>query len=954
LWPFLGALVLILSGVGLSFWAPTLSSAGEASPRSGVPLAVAAGGACACSNPGTTREAPEGLPFAERSITVTFSPSGLPRGVTWSLSLDGRTDSAEAPRSIVFADLPAGSRLAWSPRAESGAPGTRFLADPSATTVSAGFSSDSSVLIPFVTQYEVNISSVPSLPGPATPSPVSCDGTQFEWDDPVCPEVDYSLFPSPGIHWVDAGTALAFNASSTSYYCANNCTQDVYLNLSFLSWSGSGSGSANLTSNFTTVRVNGPVNESANFRYEGFCNATPSNPVPLTCTDANLTLQFDELGLPSGVPWSVSTWTGPFAPGALTTASSGSSQLAVNGTPATGVVNFLAWSIPRGSGGTAWIARSDPASPVELPGDRVVNVTYAAAGVDASSFPVLLEAVGLPTASTEWSIAIDGNALGEALPDPMLELPGGRHAFAATTVYSTDGLAYQPSELELLPLWENSSVQNLSGSTASVTLDGPAVLFVEYSLLVRLTVAAGPGGTVAPDDEWVRSGAPVSLVATPAVGYSFVAWQGWGNGSGASGAGSRSLVIYPVGPVQELATFAPVAPVRFTVTVNTIGLPFGENFSVLFNGSSFAGVLSCTLPPVIAGEYRLSVPTVHSNLTEGARFLPVALASTLPLGPGGELQIEENGTVTVTFQEQFSLQVLLSGSGTIDPAPGVYWVSMGSAMPIRAQAGAVPFVAWVGWGNGSVSANSSSITVLPTGPVTELAEFASAPSRSSAGYSLTVREVGLPPDSSWALVGPGSVLRGSGTTLLLTGLNGSAEVGVPTVPGTVGVRYVPADNGSWNLTILANETLNVTFETQYSVTVLAGPGGTVRPLPTWGSAGSSVTLTAVPEGPDWKFVNWTGTAYSGRALSTTVVLLAPLSEEATFAPTATSSSPSGFLSVEIVAGLAATLLIASGIGYRLARGRAGPEDPASEGPPAPSEDRPDDSAESEPLDPQTR
>src|SRR5207249_8322480 len=86
-----------------------------------------------------------------------------------------------------------------------------------------------------------------------------------------------------------------------------------------------------------------------------------------------------------------------------------------------------------------------------------------------------------------------------------------------------------------------------------------------------LTMSAGPGGTVTPASGWKSSGAPLSISATAAAGYTFSNWTGTGTGS-YSGATSPASITMS-GPITETATFTQ-NPFQVTVQTNPGGLSF--------------------------------------------------------------------------------------------------------------------------------------------------------------------------------------------------------------------------------------------------------------------------------------------------------------------------------------------------------------------------------------------
>ena len=174
-------------------------------------------------------------------------------------------------------------------------------------------------------------------------------------------------------------------------------------------------------------------------------------------------------------------------------------------------------------------------------------------------------------------------------------------------------------------------------------------------------------------------------------------------------------------------------------------------------------------------------------------------------------------------------------------------------------------------------------------------------------------------------------LEGSGN-LVVSGLNGSVTVSVPTVLGSTGVRYAPSDAGAYSETMDADHNLTVVFTTQYFVTVTASAGGTATPASAWVNASGQVSIAALANASS-AFVNWSGWgpgAYNGTSASTVLTVTGPVSQVATFAPHTTSStSSSGGIGTYAlpIAILVALLVIGLGVGILIARSRGGSPPP---------------------------
>jgi hypothetical protein len=184
--------------------------------------------------------------FGLALVSVTFSESGLPAGMTWSVTV-GEHAGTSNTTSIEF-ELSPGS-YSWSvltPLSSTNA-GVRFIASTSSGTISV--TGPSAQQVSFVTQYYLVVGVASTASG-------------------------VTLTPASG--WYDAGSELALNA-----------TADPSTYLTFVSWAGTGSGSYSGPDTAALLSMNGPMTETANFAPEMGM------------------VTFVESGLPDGAEWSV-------------------------------------------------------------------------------------------------------------------------------------------------------------------------------------------------------------------------------------------------------------------------------------------------------------------------------------------------------------------------------------------------------------------------------------------------------------------------------------------------------------------------------------------------------------------------------------------------------------------------------------------------------------------------
>ena len=159
-----------------------------------------------------------------------------------------------------------------------------------------------------------------------------------------------------------------------------------------------------------------------------------------------------------------------------------------------------------------------------------------------ASVPLRVTESGLPNGA-RWYLSVDHRTETTATNELTFLLSPGRY-----------GVEMGPPEL--LPDGGRRvgfAPTNISIATSPATL---SVGFGEQFLLLLATSPAGTGD-VLPHSGWYNASGPVSLVAMPRPGYTFVGWSDNGTG-GYSGSAAHSSVSLK-GRTTEVATFAPLA-----------------------------------------------------------------------------------------------------------------------------------------------------------------------------------------------------------------------------------------------------------------------------------------------------------------------------------------------------------------------------------------------------------
>jgi hypothetical protein len=890
LWDGIASSMTILQGVPYMAW--TL----ENCPGNGVAIY------CNALNSYSWSQVVVTSPFTGTGVTVSFTQTGLSPGSQWTASLSGNVRGGPANATLSVSGVPTGYPEVWSAGwLNTSAYGVAYV--PTTTVVSPGtFSANTTVPFVYAENALVAITTVPpGYPGES----FNCPSTAtFAFD---C--ANLAVAPFVGSTYEPFGTVLSYGVGPgpVPLSSCGDC-----LNVSFLRWTGSGAGSWNGSAANGSSTIQGPVNETASFTLLSICDYG-------TCTNVTYTYVFSESGLPSGTDWTVTLGN---QTGSATTPTIGFNA-------SQGPVNFSVWVVPYNATYAYFGTPSSP-SPVSFPQGGAEVVTFSLEPIARETSVVTALASGLPAGVTSWGLAF-GTTEYSVVGNATFPVADGPVNLSASPVYGPADVGAYPLNFEVSPEVVGAANTTLSLG-ASLNVSGPVLVTALYAPEYWLSVTGTAGGSVSgPSDAWVHAGTPENLSATPSANYAWVGWSGSGAGSYTGTA--MNITIRPNSPVTELATFVAVTP-TFTLNVTATGVPAGTPVTVSVGTDNFSAPVPFVLVGLSSGSYTVTVPTVYPNDTTGVRYPVASVTSSLPL-VDGSLSVAASGSLAIAFTEQVTVSVGPAPDGTTTPAAGTYWEPAGAPLTLTETPNTG--YAAAGW-TGTTASTNASLVLSPSVPQTETPKFVASPPPPPLTYTLTLTETGLPAGALWSAEVGASGLAGSGN-LLVSGLNGSVAVVVPTVLGATGVRYAPSNGGAYPETIDADHTLTVAFTTQYFVSVTASAGGTATPASTWVNSSGQVSITALANATS-AFVNWSGWgpgAYNGTSASTVLTVTGPISQVATFAPHATSSSsngggtgtyalPIGILVVLLVVGL--------GVGILIARSRGGsppPEAPSDEG-----------------------
>lgn len=875
-------------------------------------------GAC-CGYPVAHSEIAVSNLFVGSGLVLYYNETGLPAGYDWGLNVMGNLYQATAPSSITVDGVPPLENLTWNVSIVAGSSyGFRYFSNQSPAAPQA-FPSTSTVYENFTEQVLLQLITNP----PGTECPLLGNQAYFVvcWNPPQSfyYHFSYDVGPFVGSQWVEYGTPISLNASAANM-CFSSPGCDIYtswLNLSFLSWTGEGLGSTNTTSGRVSITPFGPVNETANFQILGICTNPNLGSFDPQCS-LNETLEFHETGLPAGTAWNVTIQNNQ---GVSATQSSDSPILAFTNGATAGIVNYTIWSVASTTPGEVWSGSASPAAPVELPVDRVVNVTFTLAPASSAVFAVHLQEIGLPNAtSTGWSLEFGAQSIGLHAPEGTVTLTGGTAAVDVPDVYQGNSTAYVADVVSVQRyLVGESAPINLTTLPSNLTLDGPSQMTVEFVPAFLVTVTSSSGGNVPVGSFWVPRGVSLPLTATALSGYHFVGWAGAGPGSVSSN--QPTISIRPYGPVVEAATFEGNGPSLWTLRLVPTGLVSNASYTLDVGNSSYSGTGSFNVTGLASGNYTVAVPYVYSNQTPQTRYVGSVTGTSLTFTGSGLLAVNANGTLDIAFQVQYEVATSASVGGTVSPFVGLSWVDDGSTVPLTATPSeGYSFVGWSGTGAGALSGTATSISPVAASPWGEFAEFQAIARPPGPTFSLTVTETGLPTGTIWGLLIGDQSATGTTTALTVSGLDGTYNVSVPASTVAAGVRYVASGIPSSPQSVLVNSTLAVTFQEEFWVGVGASTGGSLGVASGWTTAGAPVTLSATAAA-GWTFVAWVGAGagnYSGSSASATFTPSGPVNETASFQPVAapsTGSSPTigltGSIAVFVILVVVGVALVAA-------------------------------------------
>jgi hypothetical protein len=671
-------------------------------------------------------------------------------------------------------------------------------------------------------------------------------------------------------------------------------------------WSGTGAGSYTGTGSWANLTVGGPINETMwLLPYGTYAEyfAAPTLPVSSTF---NLTFDGQNVSAPGGG-----------AMGDATNVTTG----------AYWVTHAQATSSEAG-----WAYFGGPASgnPVLVPSQSVVDMSFAAVNLSSTPGTISFHAQGL-TPGTVWQFEFNGTTLSSNTPWINVTAHAGIYPTSAYVVTSFNGSAgYTPDAVP-----------------STWTLAPGQTYQVNYTPAYRVDLVSGAGGSVSPStsSQWVAPGTTRSFTATPAVGFAFGGWLG--EGAGSFSGSNLTATVTANGPIVETASFYPLVPNRFNLTLTESGIPNGTTWSAYLDGVGYSSsnttltvpnAYSCQFSGTL-GRYSVAVPIAYANGTNSfTRYVAKPYAPSVCGGGAPE---------ALNFTAQYFLTLEWTTGGNVSAAFGATVASNSTWVPgltaVTLQATPNPGFIFLGWNGSGAAGNFTGVqpigSIAMEGPITEIAAFGIVytppPPRFWVSFHLGSA---LPPGETWIVTFQGTNYSSSTAFLNITNLlAGSYSVAVPTILSPDGRTQFAAVGVNPRVGISANSSYAITYATSYWVSISEVGGGTVSPASGWFPANAAVPLVATPDGTNL-FSGWTGTgpgSYSGtNATPADLRAEGPMTEVATFVPPVPPAVQvaSAFNSVPVWAGLAVVGLVIGlviGLIAVRARGRRAPPSPYS-------------------------
>ncbi len=520
--------------------------------------------------------------------------------------------------------------------------------------------------------------------------------------------------------------------------------------------------------------------------------------------------------------------------------------------------------------GWAYFGHADPGSPILVPGQPTVNLSFSLLDLSTPVAPIHFHAVHL-LLGTRWALEVNGTT----------------ETSATLWINTTSRLGSIPVQAESTVDFRGTTRYDAPPGDPALAVTPNSTSSVSFTVRYLVQVYGSVGGFVLPNgSSWYSSGENLTIRATGYEGYAFGSWNGSGIGS-YSGVEPRHTFSVG-GPEIETATFWPIGVNRDVIRVNQEGVPTGTVWTVYVNGGGFSSATTALVVPNVfpcgptgPGMYNISIPPAYGNSSDpllGERYVP----GPYPLAVCG------GAVLNMTFfpQSMISFRSSPGGAATASNSSGSLptgaWVPNGTSVTFQATAApGYSFTGWVSNGSSVPGATTSIVGVTVVSPVEEVAEFAPLGATVQPTYPTTFAlGVPLPTGTTWSIELNDTSYASSLPNLTVPALPaGTYEVSPAEVATPDGMTELEPTPLTLTVTVPAAGPVLVSFATFYRVEVWSGAGGSATANLSWALSGSTVAFLATPATGN-TFVGWAGVGvgnYSGPASTVTVQVEGPWS-----------------------------------------------------------------------------
>ena len=398
--------------------------------------------------------------------------------------------------------------------------------------------------------------------------------------------------------------------------------------------------------------MNSPINETE-WNLPGATSAGGGYPV-----------EVQPQGLPTGTPYKFEFGTTQY--------SAKSPDPVLIPSVAAGLVQLTGASAPGSTPG--WEYDASPVT-VIVPQDVIVNLTFSTqVNLTAPARTVSIHALNLTT-GLPWTAEFNGTIYSQSVPWLNVSERPGLYGLTSWSVNSTTGNAqYAPV------------------NPSSVNFEKQTEYNFSFEPSYRVATTASSGGTVqlgtgkagSGASAFYKSGATVTVTATPAAGDEFLGFTGTGVGSytgnGTHVGSQYTATVTANGPIQEGASFGLQPATRYNITFVSKDLPSGVWWTVSLDGlqySTAASTLTVTglyvhNAPGGIGTYKFAVGYAYENGTNGTRYIPGGFPSTVWANATGVT------TYRIVWATQYEVTLASTAGGSVTGSAGTARVAAGS------------------------------------------------------------------------------------------------------------------------------------------------------------------------------------------------------------------------------------------------------------------------------------